>query len=61
MLRRAEGQSDTVLRQDIDEIQSSGVSLMPDGLEKAITVAEMADLLLFLKNWCYLDGTVPVK
>jgi putative heme-binding domain-containing protein len=58
-LRRAEGQSDVVLRQDIDEIVSSGVSLMPEGLEKNISVAEMADLLSFLKNWRYLDGAVP--
>src|SRR5262249_16821761 len=55
-LRRAEGQSDVVLRQDIDEIQSTGLSLMPDGLEKTISIAEMADLLAFLKNWRYLDG-----
>lgn len=60
-LRRAEGQSDIVLRQDIDEIQSTGVSLMPEGLEKTISVAEMADLLSFLKNWRYLDGAVPVS
>jgi len=60
-LRRAEGQSDTVLRQDIETIESTGVSLMPEGLEKAINVNEMADLLLFLKNWRYLDGAVPLK
>jgi putative heme-binding domain-containing protein len=59
-LQRAENQTDVVLRQDIDEIQSSGISLMPEGLEKNITVAEMADLLTFLKNWRYLDGTVPL-
>jgi putative heme-binding domain-containing protein len=59
-LRRAENQTDVVLRQDIDEVQSSGVSLMPEGLEKQITVEEMADLLNFLKNWRYLDGAVPV-
>lgn len=58
-LKRAEGQSDTVLRSQIDELQSTGISLMPEGLEKNITVAEMADLLSFLKNWRYLDGTVP--
>jgi putative heme-binding domain-containing protein len=58
-LRRAENQTDTVLRQDIDEIQSTGLSLMPEGLEKAISVPEMADLLAFLKNWRYLDGSVP--
>jgi putative heme-binding domain-containing protein len=58
-LKRAEGQTDTLLRKDIDEITSTGISLMPDGLEKNITVAEMADLLRFLKDWRYLDGTVP--
>ena len=57
-LRRAEKQTDVVLRQDIEEIASSGVSLMPEGLEKTITVADMADLLDFL-NWRYLDGAVP--
>lgn len=59
-LQRAENQTDVVLRQDIEEIQSTGVSLMPDGLEKNISVEEMADLLAFLKNWRYLDGAVPV-
>jgi putative heme-binding domain-containing protein len=60
-LRRAENQTDVILRQDIEEIQSSGVSLMPEGLEKTITVEEMADLLTFLKNWRYLDGNVPLS
>lgn len=55
-LRRAESQSDVVLRQDIDEIQSTGQSLMPEGLEKTIALQEMADLLHFLKHWRFLDG-----
>jgi putative heme-binding domain-containing protein len=59
-LRRAENQTEVILRQDIEEIRSSGQSLMPEGVEKVITVAQMADLLAFLKNWRYLDGTVPV-
>jgi putative membrane-bound dehydrogenase-like protein len=58
-LKRAEGQTDVVLRQDIDEIRSSGVSLMPEGLEKSITIEQMADLISFLKNWRYLDGKTP--
>lgn len=58
-LKRAENQTDAVLRQDVEELQSTGVSLMPEGLEKTIPVAEMADLLAFLKNWRYLDGDVP--
>jgi putative heme-binding domain-containing protein len=58
-LKRAEAQTDVVLRRDIDTIESTGVSLMPDGLEKTIAVQEMADLLKFLKNWRYMDGSVP--
>jgi len=60
-LKRAENQTDTVLRQDVEEVRSTGLSLMPEGLEKNITIKEMADLLGFLKNWRYLDGSVPGK
>jgi putative membrane-bound dehydrogenase-like protein len=60
-LKRAEGQSETILREEIDEMQSSGISLMPEGMEKNITVTEMSDLLAFLKNWRYLDGSVPFQ
>ena len=60
-LKRAENQTETVLRQDIDEVQSSGVSLMPEGLEQNIRVQDMADLIDFLKNWRYLDGAVPLR
>jgi len=59
-LKRAEGQTETILRNQIEELSSTGVSLMPEGLEKTIPVAEMADLLAFLKNWRYLDGSVPL-
>jgi putative membrane-bound dehydrogenase-like protein len=55
-LRRGEGQEDIVLRQDIDEIKSSGVSLMPDGLEKNIPIEGMADLIAFLKGWRFIDA-----
>jgi putative membrane-bound dehydrogenase-like protein len=58
-LRRAEGQTDVVLRQDVEEITSSGVSLMPEGVEKSISLTEMADLIAFLKGWRYLGGAVP--
>ncbi len=60
-LRRAENQTETVLRSEIDEVQSTGISLMPEGLEQNVTVQEMADLLDFLKNWRYLDGAVPLR
>ena len=60
-LKRAESQTDTVLRQDVEEMRSMGVSLMPEGLEKSISVEEMADLLGFLKGWRFLDAPVPGK
>lgn len=55
-LRRGENQEDTVLREDIEEIRSSDLSVMPGNLEQGITVEEMADLLEFLKTWRDLDG-----
>ena len=30
---------------------ASGLSLMPDGLEKAVTVEQFADLIAFLRGW----------
>jgi len=60
-LRQPEGKSVRVLRGDIEVLKSNGVSLMPEGLEKNVTLAQMTDLLSFLKNWRYLDGRVPVK
>jgi putative membrane-bound dehydrogenase-like protein len=56
-LRRAENESDTILRQDIASISSSGASLMPEGLEKDIPVEDMAHLIAFLKDWRYLEGS----
>ena len=55
-LRRGEGQEDVVLRQDIEEMKSSGVSLMPEGLEKNVTVEGMSDLIAFLKGWRFIDA-----
>ncbi|MCH7990147.1 MAG: c-type cytochrome [Planctomycetes bacterium] len=59
-LRQQENKTVTLLREDIEEIRSNGVSLMPVGLEKNITVQQMADLISYIKNWRYLDGRVPI-
>jgi putative heme-binding domain-containing protein len=59
-LRQEENKTVEILRQDIDEMRSSGQSLMPVGLEKNITVAQMADLISYIKNWRYLDGRIPI-
>ena len=47
-LKRADGLADTVLRRDIAQLSGSGVSLMPEGMETAITIEQMADLIAFL-------------
>lgn len=47
-IARADGTSDTVLRIDIDELISSRLSFMPEGLEKQINKQQMADLLAYL-------------
>jgi putative membrane-bound dehydrogenase-like protein len=44
----AEGKKQTVLRSDIDELQMSAKSLMPDGFEKQLKKQELTDLLEFL-------------
>ena len=46
-LRRAEGIDETILRSEIDELRSTGRSLMPEGLEQSISLQEMADLIAF--------------
>ena len=42
------GEKQTVLRDDIDEFRASRISLMPEGFEKELNVAQMTDLLQFL-------------
>jgi putative membrane-bound dehydrogenase-like protein len=49
-LRRGENLTDTVLRIDIDQLKSTGLSLMPEGLERQIDKQAMADLLEYLKT-----------
>lgn len=44
----AEGKRTTILREDIDELAPSTKSLMPEGIEKLATAAELRDLLEFL-------------
>jgi putative membrane-bound dehydrogenase-like protein len=39
-----------VRRDDVEEIQPSQVSLMPAGMDKALTTQELADLVRFLKD-----------
>lgn len=59
-LKQAEGKTETILREEIEDLRATGQSFMPVGFEKNLSVAEMADLVSFLKNWRYLDGAVPL-
>ena len=49
-LTREKGETDTVLRADVDELVSTGKSLMPEGLEKVITPADMSDLIAYVTS-----------
>ena len=49
-LRRQDGNEDVVLRSQIDEMTSSGQSLMPEGIEKDLKPSNLADLIAFLAS-----------
>lgn len=49
-LLRADNQSDSLLRTEIEEIRSSGMSLMPEGLEKQFDSQGLADLIAYLMS-----------
>ena len=58
-LARDKGVTETIQKQDIEQMKSTGLSLMPEGLEKTIPPEQMADLLEFLKSVQYDIGTLP--
>ena len=49
-LRAQEGKEQVILRQDIDSLDSSGKSLMPEGLERDLTPQQIAHLLAHLSS-----------
>jgi putative membrane-bound dehydrogenase-like protein len=49
-IRRADGTSETVLRVHIEELRSTGMSFMPEGLETQVDHQGMADLLAYLNS-----------
>jgi putative membrane-bound dehydrogenase-like protein len=49
-IRRADGTTETVLRIHIEELRNTGLSFMPEGLEKLVAVPAMADLLAYLNS-----------
>ena len=49
-LRRAENESNTILRTNIEQMQNTGLSIMPEGLEKQLTKQNMADVISYLMS-----------
>jgi putative membrane-bound dehydrogenase-like protein len=49
-LRRAEAKEDVILRSNIDQLISTGLSLMPVGLEKDLSRQDFADVISFVKS-----------
>ena len=44
-LRKAEGKEDVVLRSQIETLSSTGLSLMPEGMEKDLDKQQIADVI----------------
>jgi putative membrane-bound dehydrogenase-like protein len=59
VLRRAEGASDLIARDQIDSISSTGISLMPEGLEKELSAQDLADLIAFIRSIQPAKPSVP--
>jgi len=49
-LRTAFGTDEAILRSNIESLTNSGLSLMPNGLEQAMTKDELADLIAYLRE-----------
>ena len=49
-LRVPGGQEQTVLRADLESFRSTGLSLMPEGLEAGLSPQDLADLIAFVRS-----------
>jgi len=49
-LLKARGETQDVLRTEIEELRSTGKSLMPEGFDKTIPAQDLADLILYLQQ-----------
>ncbi|MDB4338706.1 c-type cytochrome [Rhodopirellula sp.] len=58
-LQQQGGDRRVVLRDEIEQMQSPGVSLMPEGFEKSMNPKQMSDLISYLKNWRYMQTKIP--
>jgi len=49
-LQQAGGKSQVILRSNVDVLRSTGLSLMPEGLEKDLSKQDLADVIRFVKS-----------
>ena len=49
-LLAAEGKQKTILRRDIEELQASNKSVMPEGIERELKPQDLADLIQFVQE-----------
>ena len=59
ILKLADRQQVTIARSDIEELQKSTKSLMPDGVLADLTADEAADLLAFIRS--VVSSSLPVN
>jgi putative heme-binding domain-containing protein len=50
VVAEAGGKQTTLDRESLEQIQSTGLSLMPNGLEEQITPQQMVSLIAFLRS-----------
>ena len=50
VLKRAEGVMETVSKSQVDEVRSTGQSLMPEGLEQGLNPQDFADLIAYIRQ-----------
>lgn len=58
-LKRQEGQTDVVLRVDLEELKTTGQSLMPEGMENDLTPSDVSDVIGFVARGQNLPREVP--
>lgn len=60
-LKQSGGKLVTVRRSEMVAMESTGKSLMPEGLSGTLAPQDAADIVAFIKGWRYLDGAIPLQ
>ena len=60
-LRKEKGVIETILREDIEIMQASHLSMMPSNLHEQITPGDLADLIAFLRQAFAKPGSKKAK